>query len=152
MVQILTSFTILVVLLNLNEAQINYHLAERELFPSIFSCDKFRSYISDDSKVKVHTDYCSFNEISGRTDVKPRMTIRWILLLKEFELQIIQRKEDKTTPLDHAVAPAVCIPLGTIEDKEEKGCCKSIGDVLRKIMCIQRKKVPRRLEEINLLP
>jgi hypothetical protein len=90
-------------------------------------------------------------EILGRTNVKPQM-IRWILLLQEFELQIIQRKEEQPTPPDQAVAAAVYIPPGTIEEKEERGCCEGIGDILRKIMCMPRKKVPRRLEEINLPP
>jgi hypothetical protein len=34
-------------ILTLNEAQRNYSLAKRELFAVVFSCDKFRSYISD---------------------------------------------------------------------------------------------------------
>jgi hypothetical protein len=76
----------------------------------------------------------------------------WILLLQEFKLQIVQRKDEQPTPPNQAVAAAVCIPPGTIEEKEEKGCCEGIGDVLRKIMCMPRKKVPHRLESINLPP
>ena len=63
----------------LNGAQKNYPMAEKEFFIVVFSCDKFRSYITD-SKVRVHTDRVGLKEILERTDVKPRK-IRWTLLL-----------------------------------------------------------------------
>ena len=59
-----------------------------------FSCDKFRSYIVD-AKVRVHTDLDGLKELLERKNHKPRL-IRWILLLQEFELQIMQRQEMKT--------------------------------------------------------
>jgi hypothetical protein len=77
----------------LNNAQINYHLVEKEFFAVVFACEKFRSYITD-SKVRVYTDRKGLKEILQRTDVKPRM-ICWILLLQEFNLQIIQRSDEQ---------------------------------------------------------
>jgi hypothetical protein len=76
----------------LNDAHISYSLIEKEFFAVVFPCEKFRSYITD-SKFRVYTDRMGLKEILERTDVKPRM-IRWILLLQEFDLQIIQRRED----------------------------------------------------------
>ena len=46
--------------------------------------------------------------------------IRWILLLQEFELHIVQRMEEQPNPLDQVVAAAVCIPPGTIEEKRRE--------------------------------
>jgi hypothetical protein len=131
----------------LNEAQRNYSLAEQELFAVVFSCDKFISYVSD-SNVKVHTDYNILKEILEKTNVKPRM-IRWTLLLQEFELQIVQTKEEEPKPPEQETI-AICIPEGTIEGarKEGKRCCEGIDDIPRKIMFMQRRKVPRRFGNI----
>ena len=56
----------------------------------MFSCDKFRSYIVD-SKVIVHTDHAAIKYLMEKKDAKPRL-IRWVLLLQEFDLHIIDRK------------------------------------------------------------
>ena len=56
----------------------------------MFACDKFRPYIVD-SKVTVHTDRASIKYILEKKDAQPRL-IRWVLLLQEFDLHIIDRK------------------------------------------------------------
>ena len=56
----------------------------------VFACDKFRSYIVD-SKVTVHTDHAAIKYFMEKKDAKPRL-IRWVLLLKEFDLHITDRK------------------------------------------------------------
>ena len=56
----------------------------------VFDFDKFRSYIVD-SKVIVHTDHAVIKYLMEKEDVKPRL-IRWVLLLQEFDLHIIDRK------------------------------------------------------------
>src|SRR3954464_14754810 len=76
----------------LNWAQKNYPMVEKKFFAVVFSCDKFRSYINN-SKVRVHTDHIVLKEILERTVVNPRM-IHWSLLLQEFDLQILKRKEE----------------------------------------------------------
>jgi hypothetical protein len=100
----------------LNEAQRNYPVVEKELFAIVFSCDKFRSHIID-VVVKAHIDCDGLKEILERTVVKPRM-IYWILLLllQEFQLQIIQRKEEQPKELKKSVS-TICIPPGTIKLK-----------------------------------
>ena len=56
----------------------------------MFSCEKIRSYIVD-SKVIVHTDHAAIKYLMENKDAKPRL-IRWVLLLQEFDLHIIDRK------------------------------------------------------------
>jgi hypothetical protein len=60
----------------------------------------------------------------------------------------VQRKEEEPKPLEQETVSAVCIPQGTIDEvrKEEKGCCEGIGDILKQIMCMPRKKYHVALE------
>ena len=81
----------------LQSAQRNYASTEKEFFAVVFACDKFRSYIVD-SKVIVHTDHSAIKYLMEKKDAKPRL-IRWVLLLQEFDLHIIDRMgaENPTT-------------------------------------------------------
>ncbi|KAK1615948.1 hypothetical protein QYE76_021465 [Lolium multiflorum] len=74
----------------LDAAQRNYATTEKELLVVVFACDKFRSYIVD-SKVTIHTDHAAIRYLMTKKDAKPRL-IRWVLLLQEFDLHIIDRK------------------------------------------------------------
>ncbi|KAK1670361.1 hypothetical protein QYE76_058520 [Lolium multiflorum] len=74
----------------LDAAQRNYGTTEKELLAVVFACDKFRSYIVD-SKVTIHTDHAAIRYLMQKKDAKPRL-IRWVLLLQEFDLHIIDRK------------------------------------------------------------
>ena len=99
---------------------------KRYFFAVVYGCDKFRSYISE-SKVKVHTNRQGLEEIITRKDVKPRL-IRWILLLQEFELQMVER-----TPMEGEEEPKIvelkfddkkhetiqiCIPPGMVRSEK----------------------------------
>ena len=44
-----------------------------------------------DSKVTVHTNHAAIKYLMEKKDAKPRL-IRWVLLLQEFDLHIIDRK------------------------------------------------------------
>ncbi|KAK1617117.1 hypothetical protein QYE76_022634 [Lolium multiflorum] len=74
----------------LDAAQRNYATTEKELLAVVFACDKFRSYIVD-SKVTIHTDHAAVRYLMQKKDAKPRL-IRWVLLLQEFDLHIVDRK------------------------------------------------------------
>ncbi|KAK1645988.1 hypothetical protein QYE76_063793, partial [Lolium multiflorum] len=50
----------------------------------------FRSYIVD-SKVTIHTDHAAIRYLMTKKDAKSRL-IRWVLLLQEFDLHIVDRK------------------------------------------------------------
>ena len=65
-------------------------LSSRMPVSFVFSCDKFRPYIVD-SKVTVHTDHAAIKYLMENKDAKPRL-VRWVLLLQEFDLHIIDRK------------------------------------------------------------
>ncbi|KAK1685672.1 hypothetical protein QYE76_046520 [Lolium multiflorum] len=74
----------------LDASQRNYATTEKELLAVVFACDKFRSYIVD-SKVTIHTDHAAIRYLMTKKDAKPRL-IRWVLLLQEFDLHIVDRK------------------------------------------------------------
>ncbi|KAK1646505.1 hypothetical protein QYE76_064310 [Lolium multiflorum] len=74
----------------LDAAQRNYATTEKELLAVVFACDKFRPYIVD-LKVTIHTDHAAIRYLMTKKDAKPRL-IRWVLLLQEFDLHIIDRK------------------------------------------------------------
>ncbi|KAK1627608.1 hypothetical protein QYE76_001923 [Lolium multiflorum] len=74
----------------LDAAQRNYATTEKELLAVVFACDKFRPYIVD-SKVTIHTDHVAIRYLMEKKDAKPRL-IRWVLLLQEFDLHIVDRK------------------------------------------------------------
>src|SRR5215216_4108821 len=74
----------------LDSAQRNYATTEKEFLAVVFAYDKFRSYIVD-SKVTVHADHAAVKYLMEKKDAKPRL-IRWVLLLQEFDLHIIDRK------------------------------------------------------------
>jgi hypothetical protein len=74
----------------LDAAQKNYATIEKEFLAIVFACDKFRPYIVD-SKVTIHTDHVAIRYLMEKKDGKPRL-IRWVLLLQEFDLHIVDRK------------------------------------------------------------
>src|SRR3954454_24942349 len=74
----------------LDSAQKNYATIEKEFLAVVFASDKFRQYIVD-SKVIIHTDHAAIKYLMQKKDAKPRL-IRWLLLLQEFDLQIVDRK------------------------------------------------------------
>jgi hypothetical protein len=83
----------------LDGAQRNYATTKKEFLVVIFACDKFRPYIVD-SKVTVHTDHSSIKYLMNKKDGKPRL-IRWVLLLQEFDLHIVERKGEDNPVADH---------------------------------------------------
>src|SRR5215216_6118407 len=74
----------------LDAAQRNYATTEKEFLAVLFACDKFRPYIVD-SKVIIHTDHAAIKYLMTKKVAKPRL-IRWVLLLQEFNLHIVDRK------------------------------------------------------------
>ncbi|XP_075504493.1 uncharacterized protein LOC142541930 [Primulina tabacum] len=85
--------------MTLSAAQLNYATTEKELLAVVFVLDKFRSYLIG-SKVVVHTNHSALKYLMAKKDAKP-LLIRWILLLQEFDLEIIDRKRAANQVADH---------------------------------------------------
>ncbi|KAK8690793.1 hypothetical protein V6N13_074319 [Hibiscus sabdariffa] len=83
----------------LNDAQVNYTTTEKELLAVIFAFGKFRSYLIG-ATVTVYTDHSAIKYLLSKKDAKPRL-IRWILLLQEFDVEIIDRKGTENQVADH---------------------------------------------------
>src|ERR1043165_5207099 len=83
----------------LDSAQKNYATIEKEFFAVVFACDKFRQHIID-SKVIIHTDHAAIKYLMQKKDAKPRL-IRWVLLIQEFDLQIVDRKGEDNPVVDN---------------------------------------------------
>jgi hypothetical protein len=83
----------------LDAAQKNYATTEKDFFAIVFASDKFRPYIID-SKVTIHCDHAAIRYRMAKKDTKPRL-IRWVLLLQEFDLHIVDRKGAKNPVADN---------------------------------------------------
>ena len=95
-----------------NEAQDNYSTTENEILAMVFACEKFRSYILGSHAI-IHTDHATIKYLMAKKEAKPRMII-WVLLLREFNLEIKDKKGS-----DNAIANHLSILEKPIED--EKG-------------------------------
>ena len=74
----------------LDSSQRNYATTEKDFLVVVFACEKFRSYIVD-SKVTIHIGHAAIKYLMEKKDAKPRL-IRWVLLLQEFDLHVVDRK------------------------------------------------------------
>ena len=61
--------------------------------------DKFRAYLVG-SYIIIFTDHSALKYLLTKQDAKARL-IRWVLLLQEFKLQIIDKKGVENVVADH---------------------------------------------------
>jgi len=83
----------------LDEAQGRYATTEKELLVVVFAFKKFRSYLVE-SKVTVYTDHAALRHMYAKKDTKPRL-LRGILLLQEFDMEIVEKKGIENGAADH---------------------------------------------------
>ncbi|KAJ9562043.1 hypothetical protein OSB04_007203 [Centaurea solstitialis] len=100
------------------DAQINYTTMEKELLAVVFAFDRFRSYLIG-AKVIVHTDHSAIKYLMSKANAKPRL-IRWVLLLQEFVLEIVDRKGTGNQVANH---------LSRIEGKVSSGGNHEIKEI-----------------------
>ena len=77
----------------------NYTVTEQELLAVVFAFEKFRSYLLG-TRVIVHTDHSALRYLMENKDAKPRL-IRWVLLLQEFDFEVLDRKGTENQVADH---------------------------------------------------
>ena len=83
----------------LNEAQLNYATIEKELLEIVFAFEKFKPYLMG-NKVIVFIDHSTIKYLMTKKDAKPRL-IMWVLLLKEFDVEIKDKKGSENMVADH---------------------------------------------------
>jgi hypothetical protein len=83
----------------LTRPQLNYATTEKELLAVVFAIEKFRSYLVG-AKVIVYIDHAAVKYLLMKKDAKPWL-IQWILLLQEFDLEIIDKKGVENFVADH---------------------------------------------------
>ncbi|XP_070008020.1 uncharacterized protein [Nicotiana sylvestris] len=81
------------------DAQVNYTVTKKELLAIFFAIEKFPPYLMG-TKVIVHTDHVALRYLMSKKDSKARL-MRWVLLLQEFDFDIIDRKRSKNQMEDH---------------------------------------------------
>ena len=74
---------------NLAPDKINYTFTEKEFLAIVYSINKFRHYITGYSTF-VHTDHSAIKYLMNKPVTNARIT-RWLLLLQEFDITIIDR-------------------------------------------------------------
>ncbi|GJR46090.1 reverse transcriptase domain-containing protein [Tanacetum coccineum] len=81
------------------DAQAHYTTTEKELLAVVYAFEKFRPYLVL-SKTIVYTDHSALKYLLAKQDAKPRL-LRWILILKEFDVIIRDKKGAENLAADH---------------------------------------------------
>ena len=74
-------------------------MTDQELVAVVFAFEKFCSYLLG-TRFIVHTNHSALRYLIAKKDAKPRL-IRWVLLLREFDLEVLDRKGTKNQVADH---------------------------------------------------
>eukprot|EP00253_Pinus_taeda_P018791 PITA_18791 len=80
---------------NLTPAELNYTVREKETLAIIYAVNKFRHYITG-YEVFVHTDHSAIKHLMNKPITSGRVT-RWLLLLQEFNITVLDRPAKRTT-------------------------------------------------------
>ncbi|GJS16447.1 reverse transcriptase domain-containing protein [Tanacetum coccineum] len=83
----------------MTEAQIHYTTSEKEMLAVVYAFEKFRPYLVL-SKSIVYTDHSALKYLMNKQDAKPRL-LRWVLLLQEFDITILDKKGSENLAADH---------------------------------------------------
>nr|GEZ67923.1 reverse transcriptase domain-containing protein [Tanacetum cinerariifolium] len=83
----------------MTEAQIHYTTTEKEMLAVVYAFEKFQPYLVL-SKSIVYTDYSALKYLLNKQDAKPRL-LRWVLLLQEFDITILDKKGSENLAADH---------------------------------------------------
>ena len=77
----------------------NYTAKKKALLAIVYAIKKFWRYLLC-TKVIIHTDHSALKHLLDKADSKPRL-IWWVLLLKEFALEILDEKGVENVVADY---------------------------------------------------
>nr|GFC08069.1 reverse transcriptase domain-containing protein [Tanacetum cinerariifolium] len=83
----------------INQAEANYTTTEKEMLAVVYAFEKFRSYLIMNKSI-VYTDHSALKYLFAKKDVKAR-SLRWILLLQEFDFKVIDTRGAESYAADH---------------------------------------------------
>ncbi|GJT58439.1 reverse transcriptase domain-containing protein [Tanacetum coccineum] len=83
----------------MTEAETNYTTTEKEMLAVVYAFEKFRSYLIMNKSV-VYTDHSALKYLFNKKVAKARWLI-WVLLLQEFDFNVINTKGAENYAADH---------------------------------------------------
>ncbi|GJV08214.1 reverse transcriptase domain-containing protein [Tanacetum coccineum] len=83
----------------MNEAESHYTTTEKEMLAVVYAFEKFRSYLILNKSI-VYTDHSALKYLFAKKDSKARL-LRWVLLLLEFDFNVIDPKGVENLAADH---------------------------------------------------
>nr|GEX66959.1 hypothetical protein [Tanacetum cinerariifolium] len=83
----------------LSDAESNYTTTKKEMLAVVYAIEKFWSYLIM-NKCIVHTDHFALKYLFAKKDAKARL-LRWVLLLQEFDFDVIDTKGAENLAADH---------------------------------------------------
>ncbi|GJU58920.1 reverse transcriptase domain-containing protein [Tanacetum coccineum] len=83
----------------MTEAESRYTTTEKEMLAVVYAFEKFRSYLILNKSI-VYTDHSALKYLFAKKDSKARL-LRWVLLLQEFDFNIIDTKGAENLAADH---------------------------------------------------
>nr|GEU76133.1 reverse transcriptase domain-containing protein [Tanacetum cinerariifolium] len=110
----------------LTDAESNYTTTEKEMLAVVYAFENFRSYIIM-NKCIVHTDHSALKYLFAKKDAKARL-LRWVLLLQEFDFDVIDTKGAENLAADHLFGASRAI----ISDHGTHFCNNQFAKVTRK--------------------
>ncbi|GJW27507.1 reverse transcriptase domain-containing protein [Tanacetum coccineum] len=75
------------------------HTTEKEMLAVVYAFEKFRSYLIMNKSI-VYTDHSALKYLFAKKDAKARL-LRWVLLLQEFDFNVIDTKGAENYAADH---------------------------------------------------
>nr|GFA10533.1 reverse transcriptase domain-containing protein [Tanacetum cinerariifolium] len=83
----------------LTDVESNYTTTEKEMLAVVYAFKKFRSYLIM-NKCIVHSDHSALKYLFAKKDAKAQL-LRWVLLLQEFDFDVIDTKGAENLAADH---------------------------------------------------
>nr|GFA86683.1 reverse transcriptase domain-containing protein [Tanacetum cinerariifolium] len=83
----------------LTDAESNYTTTKKEMLAVVYAFENFWSYLIM-NKCIVHTDHSALKYLFAKKDAKARL-LRWVLLLQEFDFDVIDTKGTENLVADH---------------------------------------------------